>query len=910
MNHSTAFSNFHLSLFLEIISPLPSPSTSLSYSMDDRSDLESSDHESSQSQPSESYLLGFVIGNIVGLRYYHGTINGREMVGLVREPLNPHDPNAIKVLNARAAQVGHIERPVAAVLAPLLDSHTISVEAIVPKTPKASKPYRLPVQLHIFSRLAASASVHDALARGGLLLISDPNPGFSLSEAAILQEKKSKEARGVDDIFALVGKSDVGIVPLEPPKDIVLTELLEHQKEALGWLVNRENPCNLPPFWEENDGVFSFLLTNHQTSDRPEPLRGGIFADDMGLGKTLTLLSLIVVNRPRCTICNSKMKTNSGKRAEGSHKRRKLDDEDDQVYGLKMTSVANRPGGTVCDSKMKTNLGRRVEGSRKKWKLDDVDAHVSGSKTTLVVCPKSVLSSWVTQLEEHIKVGALKVYLYYGERVKDIEELKKYDIVLTTYNIVTAEYGSGDSPLEAIDWLRVVLDEAHVIKNATSKQAKAVVALKAERRWAVTGTPIQNGTSDLYSLIVFLRFQPFSIKSYWSSLVQRPLYQEKESGMLRLQSLIGTITLRRMKDACCEGQRLVVLPPKVVETCFVDLSTEERESYDQMEAQAQSIIRQYIDAGTVLRHYSTVLHCILRLRQICNDVALCPSDIVSLLPTSTLEDLSNNPELRMKYLSMIEDGDDFDCPVCLSRPEKVVITRCAHIFCEACILKALKHTNARCPICRRPLSRSELFMAAPPELSNDNGDDLQMMVNSDRPLSSKVKTLLKLLLTSKESNPSMKSVVFSQFRKMLIMLEGPLKAAGFGVLRLDGSMSMKKRTEVIQEFGKNGPGSPTVLLAALKAAGAGINLTTASRVYLVDPWWNPAAEEQAMDRVHRIGQKEEVRVIRLIVKDSIEERVLELQERKKKLASGAFGSKASKSQENIRVEDIRTMMHL
>lgn len=103
------------------------------------------------------------------------------------------------------------------------------------------------------------------------------------------------------------------------------------------------------------------------------------------------------------------------------------------------------------------------------------------------------------------------------------------------------------------------------------------------------------------------------------------------------QSLIGTITLRRTKDTCCDGQRLVALPPKIVETCFVELSAEERECYDEMESQAQSIIRRYIDAGTVLHHYSTVLYCILRLRQICNDVALCPSDIASLLPTSALE---------------------------------------------------------------------------------------------------------------------------------------------------------------------------------------------------------------------------------------------------------------------------------
>lgn len=194
-------------------------------------------------------------------------------------------------------------------------------------------------------------------------------------------------------------------------------------------------------------------------------------------------------------------------------------------------------------------------------------------------------------------------------------------------------------------------------------------------------------------------------------------------------------------------------------------------------------------------------------------------------------------------------------------------------------------------------------------MQSSNDDESKAFV-SDRPISSKVSTLMKLLLETKKQNPATKMVIFSQFRKMLILLEEPLKNAGFGILRLDGSMSAKKRSEVIKEFGEGGPSAPTILLASLKAAGVGVNLTAASRVYLVEPWWNPALEEQAMDRVHRIGQREEVRVVRLIVRGSIEERILELQERKKKLACGAFGSKVAKEQKQMRVEDVRIMMQL
>ncbi|KAG0496424.1 hypothetical protein HPP92_000955 [Vanilla planifolia] len=210
---------------------------------------------------SESYLVGFVIANIVGLRYYSGTINGRELVGLVREPLNPFDPNAIKVLNTRGVQVGHIERATAAVIAPLLDSRLISVaEAIVPKPPpRGRNPYRLPCQIHIFAIPDSIPIVQCAIEEGGLSLFTPDEHEFALSESVIVKEgtsgKSSTERRRVDEIFALVGRAGKGIDPLEPPKDVILSELFAHQKEGLGWLVQMENSLDMPPFWRRRMGL-------------------------------------------------------------------------------------------------------------------------------------------------------------------------------------------------------------------------------------------------------------------------------------------------------------------------------------------------------------------------------------------------------------------------------------------------------------------------------------------------------------------------------------------------------------------------------------------------------------------------------------------------------------------------------
>ncbi|XP_023741321.1 putative SWI/SNF-related matrix-associated actin-dependent regulator of chromatin subfamily A member 3-like 1 [Lactuca sativa] len=818
---------------------------------------------STPSTQSETYMVGFIVANIVGLQYYSGRISGREMVGLVREPLNRFDSNAIKVVNTRTIQVGHIEKKVASVLAPLIDCNLIHVEGIVPKTPKNAAAYKIPCHIHVFSKIEAFEIVKSAL---GLFLFSPDDPSFSMSESMVVKEKKKGD---LDEIFKLVDdNSSKNVVNgvMEPPEDFILPDLFLHQKEGLYWLHHRENSDELPPFWEKREEGFVNVLTNYQSDIRPEPLRGGIFADDMGLGKTLTLLSLIALDK-----CND-VNVNE-----------ELEDE-----------VLVVPSGKRS---RKAKVNKTLRPSKKQKKEENIGE--IGSKMTLIVCPPSVFSTWITQLTEHTKRGRLKAYMYYGDRTQDILELQKYDIVLTTYSTLGSELNNMNTPIKKIAWWRVILDEAHVIKNHKANQSVAVTMLNAKRRWVVTGTPIQNGSMDLYSLMAFLKFDPFSIKSYWDRLVQRPIAQGNAKGLSRLQALMATISLRRTKEKTEIG-----LPPKTIHTCNVELSVDERKLYDEMESEAKSFVEKYIANGSVTHNYSTVLSIILRLRQICTHTELCPEDVRASLSSYNFEDASNNPELLKKLVILLQDSEDIDCPICLSPPSELIITSCAHIFCQNCIIRTLKHSKSLCPLCRHPLSESDLF-SPPPEVNK-----LPSSSSSSSSSSSKVTALLKLLEASRNENPCIKSVVFSQFRKLLLLLEEPLKAAGFKTVRLDGVMSGKKRADVIKEFGDSDGCGPTVLLASLKASGTGINLTAASRVYLMEPWWNPAVEEQAMDRVHRIGQKQDVKVVKMIAKDSIDERILLLQEKKQKLAKEAFRKKGKEEKRDVNLDDLRTLMSL
>lgn len=399
----------------------------------------------------------------------------------------------------------------------------------MPKPPGKGNRFKIPCQVHIFARIEEFERVKLAIAIGGLQLISENNASFTLSEAMAVKEKKSiLGEKSVDEIFKLldlkVSKEGVSKA-LEPPKDMIKSELFLHQKEGLGWLVSRENSCELPPFWEEKNGVYVNELTNYQTDTRPEPLRGGIFADDMGLGKTLTVLSLIAFDKSAYAV-----------RSSGN-----IADEDDEELGGEENTA-------FIGKKSKRGRGsKKADSSGKKRKAEDLSVKKMGKrpaldkfsslepKTTLIVCPPSVFSSWITQLEEHTRKGTFKVYMYYGERTEDAKKLQKHDIVLTTYTTLASEESWDMSPIKKIEWRRVILDEAHVIKNANTQQSRAVTNLNAKRRWAITGTPVQNNSFDLFSLVAFLKFEPLSMKSLWNSLIQRPLAQGDEKGISRLQ---------------------------------------------------------------------------------------------------------------------------------------------------------------------------------------------------------------------------------------------------------------------------------------------------------------------------------------------------------------------------------------
>ncbi|NP_001090145.1 helicase-like transcription factor L homeolog [Xenopus laevis] len=949
----------------------------------EQDDISADDTSSSAEDDFDSAVLfGMLRGNVVGLRYYSGVVNNNEMVALQREPNNQYDRNAVKINNVNGEQVGHIKKELAAALAHIMDQKMAKIEGVVPYG--AQNVFTMPVNLSFWGRAENKQAVLDHLIKHGFRLGPIPNssqlgygsskskseragPSFRAPTLPATQMTTEQLKTEFDKLFEDL-KEDDKTQELEPA-EVVGTKLLSHQKQALSWMVSRENTKELPPFWEERNHLYYNTLTNFAEKQKPENVRGGILADDMGLGKTLSVIALILTNfYDGCPLPTEKTKQEQQMSVESDLSKPNLSQKQFKAKKNER-STNNKEKSETLSQKASSSRPKRQKASKAKYTYssgseedegwlprkvkataqctlhdDDDDAfanalsgfpttvrkqkHKKGvtvsqsiskagpeerRRTTLIICPLSVLSNWIDQFEQHIKPEVhLNIYIYYGpERTKDPKVLSEQDVVVTTYSVLSSDYGSrSESPLHKMKWLRVVLDEGHTIRNPNAQQTQAVLSLEAQRRWILTGTPIQNSLKDLWSLICFLKLKPFTDREWWHRTIQRPVTTGEEGGLRRLQALIKNITLRRTKTSKIRGRPVLDLPERKVFIQHVELSEEEREIYESMKNEGKAVISRYVDEGTVLSHYADVLAVLLRLRQLCCHPHLVSSTLSTMASTADSTPGDVREKLVQKIKLVLSSGSDEECAICLDSLNMPVITYCAHVFCKPCICQViqLKKQEAKCPLCRGLLRLDQLVECPQEDLdSSINKKPDQKWMSS-----TKISALMHSLVEQRRKDATIKSIVVSQFTSFLSLIEVALRESGFMFTRLDGSMTQKKRTEAIQSFQRPDAQSPTIMLLSLKAGGVGLNLTAASRVFLMDPAWNPAAEEQCFDRCHRLGQTKEVIITKFVVRDSVEENMLKIQSKKRQLAAGAFGAKKSSASQikQARIEDIRTLVDL
>ncbi|KAG6821357.1 hypothetical protein H0H93_014154 [Arthromyces matolae] len=552
----------------------------------------------------------------------------------------------------------------------------------------------------------------------------------------------------------------------------------------------------------------------------------------------------------------------------------------------------------------------------------------------------------------------------------------------------------ASSPLQSVHWFRVVLDEAHSIKEPGTVGSRASCDLMADRRLCLTGTPVQNKLDDLFALIKFLRLEQLEEKSVWTEFVGSPVKFQQPTGFSRLQTIMKCITLRRTKESeTQDGRKILALPPRRDEKRLLKFSPAEQEIYDQFFNESKAEFTELTSKNEVMKNYVGILQRILRLRQICDHFELVEgkklqdqsqsyeglvADILKdglnvtrasavfaiLRESATTQCVECGTELCISA-DLSGDGPEVDGPSTIKRGRKAnssasrgptrasspsnprpILTRCQHLFCLECYRTSIcpswpevaSDSRRSCSACQTGLSPSDAIEIKP-EMSTNTTTITKKKTSKreKRPKavfpesfhsSTKVKALITDLMHFSRANPHstnydpstieiqmvddkgndvddgvVKTVVFSQWTSMLDKIEDALEYHGIHYDRLDGTMKRDERSRAMDEL-KYNP-QCEVLLVSLKAGGVGLNLTAAQRVYLMDPYWcvlsdtsvlltlsehrNPAVENQAVDRIHRLGQTKPVTAIKFIIENSIEARLLEVQRKKIDLANMTLG---------------------
>lgn len=482
-----------------------------------------------------------------------------------------------------------------------------------------------------------------------------------------------------------------------------------------------------------------------------KPCKGGILADEMGMGKTIELLALLCQRR---------------------HER-----------------GWSCPGVLGEDDKGAPMTGEQRNGP--------------AIKATLIVAPLSVVRQW-TQEVRKFTGGALRALEHYGSgRASSPAELAQHDVVVTSYGCLKAELlalqrkdastlaaavagsqvqlgvGPGGGSLRSDDslgvlygvhWDRIVLDEAHEIRNRETESARACFALTGHTKWCLTGTPLHNSLDDLFSLLHFLSHEPWCEHQWWKRMVTDPYKSGSQEAVHTVQAVLRPILLRRTKDMRdVDGKPIVALPPRHVTVVKLDFSPAERVFYSALYQRVQLQFEGFMAAGSVMHKYAAMLTLLLRLRQACDhpllvlgthgdrpsddltpgpavpkdasDDALQP-DVVSSLydkfrssashaskeesgstlsagtsdATASSSAFAGLPEYVQHVLSKLSSGGtaELSCPICMMKPQGAVIgVCCAKVFCKECLDEAFKFGSSRtCPFCRKDLGDEDIISVA------------------------------------------------------------------------------------------------------------------------------------------------------------------------------------------------------
>ncbi|KKA27794.1 hypothetical protein TD95_003566 [Thielaviopsis punctulata] len=574
------------------------------------------------------------------------------------------------------------------------------------------------------------------------------------------------------------------------------------------------------------------------------------------------------------------------------------------LHWMKEMEKTKWKGGLLGDE---MGLGKTIQA------VSLIMSDFPSNKPSLVLVPPVALMQWVSEIESYTN-GKLRTFVYHNSRAEarnaTVESLRGYDVIMMSYNSLESMYRrqvSGTkrklkkneepettpSPIHQIDFHRVILDEAHEIKTRTTSTAKACFALKTTYRWCLSGTPLQNRIGELFSLLRFINVEPFA--SYfcidcncesleWSmdsakrctkcscrSMAHVSIFNQEllnpiqkhgnegpgEEAFRKLGILTERLMLRRQKKDHMDAMELPVKEMRVSREFF---GAAEQDLANSIMNNSQRKFDTYVSRGVLLNNYANIFGLIMQMRQV-----------------------ADHPDLILRRKGGTAEDGMIECAICEQPAEDAIRSDCNHHYCRSCVTDLVTSSpECQCVRCHIPLAidlEQEGIVQDPALLKNSSIVNRISMENWTS--STKIEMLLHELYMLRSDSQTVKVIIFSQFTSMLQLVEWRLRHAGFTTVMLDGSMTPAQRAASIKHFMENV--DVECFLVSLKAGGVALNLTEASRVFLIEPWWNPAVEWQSADRCHRIGQCRPCTITNLVIEDSVESRMVMLQEKKARM---------------------------
>jgi SWI/SNF-related matrix-associated actin-dependent regulator of chromatin subfamily A3 len=505
---------------------------------------------------------------------------------------------------------------------------------------------------------------------------------------------------------------------------------------------------------------------------------------------------------------------------------------------------------------------------------------------TLIICPAGLIDNWINEINKHTNLSRFRVVKYYGNKRNDIEINDDQLIYITSYSIISKEFNGKEfnksSILRQLNLNRIVLDEAHYIRNTNSNISKSILYLGESynvniKKWIVTATPIFNGPNDAYAYFKFLGYEGIDSKKDWSNIISKNL-----NGFQTLNNWIKQYGLSFkksdvLKELKAKNELKIKLEFSDIEYDFYNSLKEYSKTRMEMlvkriEKLNKTVFKDVNDSMRKILH-SNVMVYILRLKQACN------SPWLILESMERLKDASNMKEAveKLKYFNESKNIEE-ECPICYDTSANYIAEPCGHKCCKECWNRMINVGIVNCPKCReyvddiQPINKKE-------ENINKNEQEEKKYETS-----SKIQELIKI--TKNIINKNEKIIVVSQWVSMLNIIrkvfENDKSVKDFKFVSLQGNMSLKQRSDSIKSF-QNDP-NIKICFVSLMSSAEGINLVASNNLVLMDSWWNNAKMSQVMDRIHRIGQTKDVTIYNLQIKNSIEEQIEKLVEKKYKMA--------------------------